>query len=396
MLATTPARVELQNRFFISAPQAQRTMIRWALILFFVVIVVTGLLLNQILPLEQIDWEEVSRHVGRSLARNLLDLALFITVLLVTLAQLVYVRRATRRERIILTDEEIRYQSALPRAFQFMMPEWSAKWSEINRAFFRKKKGAYGPGAMELVLVTYRGEERKLRPYLWVNPEGLEQQSPWAALRKVQSMKPAEFRSAVLESPVVRFTRARLPRFDMEASWDKVEFPYALEMNRRALIGLGICALLMVYVLVDFVFNDETYASRPPYVSCVMLGLLAAVIAGRWMRAGDVPVGESIGLGIVLGATFGAALYPGLLRINQLTDPVGLQTHVYQLQTNGSLAPLRKNLPVLAFPRYADYWSSFSAGSLHEFRLRKGGLGFYQVDMAPINDAMHRYYRNRR
>jgi hypothetical protein len=394
MVATNPTRVELQNRFFIAAPQAQRRVTIWALVLLIVVVVATGLLLNQVFPLEQIDWEKVSRHAGKSLTQSLWDLALFVTVVVASLAQIVYLKRARQLERIILTEGDLRYQSALPKALQFLMPEWSAKWNEITRAYFRKKKGAYGPGAIELVLVTFRGDERKLRPYLWVDAEGIKPQSPWAALRRIQSMKPPELRGAILNSPVVQFARSRVPQLDTEASWEKVAFPFALETNRRALVALGLWAVLMIYGLADFVVNEETYAAQPPYAFFAICGLLAAVIAGLWLRGGDVPFADRMALAIVLGATFGAALYPGLLRINQLTDRVGLHTYLYQLQNDGTLEPLQDGPPVLVFPRYADYWSSFSAGSLHEFRLRKGGLDFYQVDMAPVNDAMRGYFRN--
>ena len=392
--ATDRARLELQNRLFVSTPEAARRAVVWGLVLFAVVTIVTGLLLTRVIPLEEIDWEEVSRHAWGSLIEDVWDLVLFVAVVLVTLAQFVYLARVRRLERLILTDMEIRYQSALPKALQFMLPEWSAKWNEITRAYFRQKKGAYGPGSIELVLATYRGEEHKLRPYLWAAPEGIESQSPWRMLRQAQSMRLMELRRIILNSPVVRFVGAHLSRFEAEASWDKVAFPFALETSRRSLVALTLCAALITYGLADFVINEETYASQPPFRFFAVFGLLAAMIAGLWLRAGEIPITERVGLAIVLGVTFGAALYPGVLRINQLTDRVGLETYLYQLQSEGSLEPLQAGPPVLRFPKYADYWSSFSVGSLHEFRLRKGGLGFYQVDMAPINEAMREYFGN--
>ena len=47
---------------------------------------------------------------------------------------------------------------------------------------------------------------------------------------------------------------------------------------------------------------------------------------------------------------------------------------------------------MLRFPRYADYWMHFAPGSLHEFRLRRGALDFWQVDMTPVNEAMRAWY----
>jgi hypothetical protein len=354
-----------------------------------------GLVVNRVVPLEEIDWGEVLRRTWRSPARDAWDLVLFITAALVGLAQLIYIKRVQRLERLILTDTGIRYQSALPKLLQFLFPEWSANWNEITRAHFRMKRGIHGPGAIELVLVTYRGETRRLRPYFWVDPAESELESPWRALRKIQSTKAPDPRRAVLDSPIVRFVGTRLPRFGTESGWDNIVLPYALETNWRALAAVALLAALMTYALVDFLINEETYAARAPYGFFALLGVVAALLAGRWLRGGNVPYAERVGLAAVLGVTFGVALYPGLLRINQLTDRVGLQTYLYQLQRNGSLAPLQTGPPDLVFPRYADYWSSFSVGSLHEFRLRRGGLGFYQVDMAPVNDAMHAYFRSR-
>ena len=387
-------RVELQNRFFMSAPHAARRAVLWALVLFAVVAVVTGLVLTRVVPIEEVDWGEISRHAWKSLVEDIRDLVFFIAAVLFGLAQWVYVKRAQRLERVVLTDTGIRYQSALPKALQFLLPEWSARWNEITRAYFRKKKAVQGPGSIELVLVTYRGEECRLRPYLWVDAADSEPESPWRALHKIQSMKAPDLRRVILDSPAVRFVAAHLPRFDTESSWDKVPLLYALETNRRALAAVALFGVLTAYGLADFVINEETYAARPPFSFFTLLGVIVALIAGRWLRGGNVPYAERVGLALVLGATFGAALYPGLLRINQLTDRVGLQTYLYQLQRDGSLAPLQTGPPDLKFPRFADYWSSFSVGSLHEFRLRQGGLGFYQVDMSPINEAMREYFGN--
>ena len=109
------------------------------MVLFAVVAVVTGLMLTRVLPLEGVDWGEVLRDTWRFLVRDTWDLFFFIAAALLSLAQLVYIKRIQRLERVILTDTGIHYQSALPKLLQFLRPEWSAKWSEITRAHFRKK-----------------------------------------------------------------------------------------------------------------------------------------------------------------------------------------------------------------------------------------------------------------
>ena len=49
------------------------------------------------------------------------------------------------------------------------------------------------------------------------------------------------------------------------------------------------------------------------------------------------------------------------------------------------------NLPVLEFPGVADYWRQFKLGRTHRFELRKGGLGFYQVNMQSVHAKTHEY-----
>lgn len=396
MAVTDPTQVELQNRFLISVQQPLRRALLWSLILLLVTVVVVGLVLNRVFPFEEIDWGRVSRHAERSVAKDPWNLVTFMLVVIATFAQFYYLGRARRIERLILTGSEIRFQTALPGVLQFLMPSWSAKWHEVSRAHLKKIKGARGPVAIQLVLETYRGEKRTLRPFVWVNAMEFERQGARETLRKIQSMSPSQVRQVILESPVLQFISAHVPRLGIEKGWDNMAVPFALETNPRTLVGLTIFIAVMAYGLTDLVLNKETYASQPPYGFFALIGLLVAVVAGRWLSQGKIPPAERAGLAVVLGLTCGAAAYPGLLRINELTDTAGPRTYLYRLQADGSLAPVQEGLPALKFSRYADYWASFSIGSVHEFRLRKGGLDFYQIDMAPLNDAMRRYFRAQR
>ena len=96
---------------------------------------------------------------------------------------------------------------------------------------------------------------------------------------------------------------------------------------------------------------------------------------------------------MVLGAAFAAALYPGLLRVNQLTDGEGLKPQQYRLEDYVLLKALDAQLPDLLFIDYHEYWQQFPRGSQHEFLMRKGALGFHQVDMGPVHERMREFYR---
>jgi len=82
-----------------------------------------------------------------------------------------------------------------------------------------------------------------------------------------------------------------------------------------------------------------------------------------------------------------------MLRVNALTDTEGLKPHEYELVAGAELHPRTEGLPVLYFPRYADYWAHFPNGTVHVFELRRGGLGLYQLHVAPIEQDMKSFYR---
>jgi hypothetical protein len=79
-------------------------------------------------------------------------------------------------------------------------------------------------------------------------------------------------------------------------------------------------------------------------------------------------------------------------RLNEATDTEGLSTYEYRLTEYVVFSPEDPNLPVLRFPGDADYWRQFKLGTTHRFELRKGGLGFHQVDMRPVHAKMREYF----
>ena len=127
----------------------------------------------------------------------------------------------------------------------------------------------------------------------------------------------------------------------------------------------------------------------------MLAGIALCVVGQQWMRRARVPTAESIAVAVLAGAAFGAALYPGLLRINAPTDTEGLTVHEYRMTAPSHFAPVREGLPLVDFPeRHAEFWSSQPAGTIEKFELRKGGLGFYQINMRPIYDRIESFYQS--
>ena len=98
-------------------------------------------------------------------------------------------------------------------------------------------------------------------------------------------------------------------------------------------------------------------------------------------------------MSLLLGAAFAFALYPGLLRLNALTDSGGFHAYTYQNQGPMQFRPAQSHLPALHFVRYPEYWNRFRKGDVYRFELRRGGLRFYQVNMRPITAAMQEFYQ---
>lgn len=167
---------------------------------------------------------------------------------------------------------------------------------------------------------------------------------------------------------------------------------FALDKNPHTMTALVILFGVIAYGLGDFFVNTETYAEAPLYTIYGGSALVVALATLTWLRGAGIPHPERLGLSVILGLAIGCALYPGLLRINQLTDDRGLQTYVYHLQDDLTLTPTNPELPKLVFPNAREYWESLETGSVHEFRLRQGSLGFYQIDMAPLYRKTQKFY----
>ena len=177
------------------------------------------------------------------------------------------------------------------------------------------------------------------------------------------------------------------------------EAGFALEKNRFSLIAMVLIALLGLYALIDYMLNLEAFVIEPDLIEIVLLSFLVTVVSYLVLKKGRIPVTECLGLAVILGVAFGLATPPALLRLNQLTDDDGLITYQYLLNNELKLVPVENqkgDLPVLYFPDNKEYWTHFDDNSQHDISLRKGGLGFYQVNMSPIYKNMREYYTSKR
>jgi hypothetical protein len=316
------------------------------------------------------------------------DAAMNALILIILVLHLVYMRLAQQHERLILTPTGIEYRSPLPEVLQPLRPSWSFAWSEIRTASLQ---GVTRARDARFVALELDNGVRKVKifPFQWVDPAHYQPVSPMAGMWKLRREIPEEVVARVEESEVMRYISAVAPHLLPQRGAPFADLGFALAVVVAFFV-------FFLYALGDtFFVGHEVYADQPPYRFFIVTGILGAIAAALWLRRGQVPIAETLGVALLFGGALGVAAYPGALRVNAVTDAEGLHNYQYQLAQDMTLHPLSTELPTLTFPRYTDYWSHLKAGSMHEFELRRGGLGFYQVNMQPINMKMREFYEGK-
>jgi hypothetical protein len=390
----TPNRLELRQRIYIQS-RAQRIALWAAGALMMSTVVAILVLVVYLAARAGKDPAAVLQSMLDRFASKPWDTALHLLLLVAIVLQVIYLRRAQQHERLILTPAGIEYRSPLPAALQALRPGWSLAWGQIRSATLKSILYGRGPQTVQLEL---DGGTRKVKlfPWQWVDPQHHQPVSPWQQARQWQRATPEAVSAAIHDSAILRYLAAALPHLAPQPGARLASASFALEKNPSSLAVVIAFFVLLLYALADtFVLGHETYTDAPPVSAFVAAGVLATVAAALWMLRARVPTAEGMVVALLFGAAFGAAGYPGALRINAITDGEGLHKYQYRLTPERQLEPLTAGLPTLAFPKYYEYWEQFQPGSHHEFELRKGGLGFYQLNMQPVNAVLRRFYETR-
>jgi hypothetical protein len=309
-------------------------------------------------------------------------------------------RRRARLERVFLDQTGIRYQSPLPEALRLLGPSWSLQWSQLRELRVALPGSMFHPNLVLLEFDAGQVKRKLPQALLWVPADAAGQ-----AAFSEEPVKPERFFTLRLstpdreetlrrveQSPIVRYARQVGAKVSTGAMR---QTGFALESNRHTLAAAILGISLLVYGFVDIALYDESYAVDPPFVLFALGGALAALAGMLWLASVRAPRAETLGLALLLGGATGVALYPGTLRLNAATDSEGLHAYEYRLTRYSVFEPVDQRLPTLDFSEFSDYWGQFKLGTTHQFELRKGGLGFYQVNMAPVRERMRAYFRGR-
>jgi WD40 repeat protein len=348
------------------------------------------------------DWSMILPKFQANPAPFLLMGLVLLVILVLPSLILFYRYQAVKRERLILDAAGIRYQSNLPTSLQGLLAmtyrDWSAQWSEITATYLKPATIPFAHGPQFITVVFHLGRRsHETFACQWVTPDKPDEE-PFKLPREQRSPTPEQVQTVLQRCPLIKALTERGIKIEVDSKLSlKTPFyqsDFALESNPHSLTAAIFFFLLVGYAFFDFmVFNTETYAEQPLYQVYLLSGIGMAVFVMGWLSRAKVPKRESVMVALLVGGAFGAASYPALLRLNQLTDTEGLKTYRYELQSDLSFEPVEdKTLPIL-YLGDEEYWSEFEFGSIHQFELRKGGLDFYQINLAPIEELKAEYQK---
>lgn len=263
---------------------------------------------------------------------------------------------------------------------------WTLRWSELSEAWIEKPP--FAGGAAFLIL---KGKSRRrINLVQWV-PVGFRWPPSRGLTDMINQIMPPWHKDPEA-SPLVQHiessgvTLAPLPK---SRHYGKTQFDLMSDLPTRILTVLMFC--MMAYGGLDLMFGPEQYVGNRPILLLAAIAALATLGAWLFARTGAAPVSVAVLVALLVGCSAGFAAYPGLLRVNAVLDPSGLQSVEYQRVEGSQFAPTRGTWPMLNFPDH-PYWTQLEGDPVRSVSIRKGGLGIVQVDFRSLYPEIHDYY----
>lgn len=305
----------------------------------------------------------------------------------------VYVQK---REKIVISATGIAFKTPIPTWFPEFISSWALPWGRIKKAEIRWLRGAPQPALFLVDGVL----SRKILLDAWVR-EGEKKPIEKPSLGDIfryQAMPRApsseEMKTRVEASPLIQALHAHQVPVDYSVKTG-TGMMFDLQSHPRTNVATAVFLGLLAYAFVDTLYIDEIYIGDYPEVIWVGAGLVAAFLTLPLVADPKIPRIVSAGMAAMIGLGVAVALYPGLLRLNQLTDSDGLVAHEYVLHEYVRLVSVESGPPEVTFDRYLEYFSQFPLGSPYRLYLRRGGLGFYQLDERPLLEAARASYEKK-
>lgn len=295
----------------------------------------------------------------------------------------IYIKYSRKNERLTLTKQGIAFSPSGIRLVDYFMPAWSIAWADIKKIKF---ENTLTQGRLSLSPVV--GKARHIMLPQWELDRAPGEKKNRGLFSAMYIKRQWQSNVFIRNTPVVRYIQDIV---GISLGLDKGNGQFDLFSDAPARNVTLIIFVLLLYSIIDFMANMEVYLVSPPWWIFVLFGALAFVLSLLYIAKGKADIGIRIVLALLMGVVAVISSYPGMLRINQLSDFHGLSEYHYVMAYDGVFKSHDKTMPDIKM-EHNDYWASMETGQKQSFLIRKGGLEFYQLDMDDVYKHMRQWY----
>jgi hypothetical protein len=301
--------------------------------------------------------------------------------------------RAGFVSRLEFDEVGIRFRSGWPGWIGAQL-DWTVRWRAIERI---EAVGGLQHPLHRPIRIHTADHSVRVVPWIWVDPADA---ADLAATNDVflrehgSSGRRIDVRTLERMWSQASVLRLLAERGHPCASASSAAAPTDVQSSPQAMaLACGMVACIAYAVAEIYFLLSEYYAGAPPHAAFAILGAIGAAAAWGSFAPGLRRTAEARVIAVLFGFGVALASYPMLLRVNAWTDRGGLQPYEYELGADDRWTPVSSGTPTLTFDFGSGYWRQFAPGARKTFHLRRGGLGFHQVDMSTIYDEQKAFYR---
>jgi hypothetical protein len=330
----------------------------------------------------------LGHNLGKTSADTRLIVSLWFFVLSpVILIPLLFI---ARRMRVIINEAGVHFKCGLSNGMKLLVPDWSVSWDELQDTSWKLVPGQYI--ASRLMLHTKRKTYR-ISPWHWVVAgASVDRYFPRRNCSKEQAG------SILRRTALVEWVRKMFPGYRDDSFYQARQSAVDLDFDGSdvtpltAIVAFVFVALVFSFIIDIYFTANEFYADYVPYQLISLSALTGFMIVHLALRHFEPERRNSALYALLFGLGIGLAAYPLLARINAWTDNAGLHAYEYWLDTDYVWRATEPGTPDLdIYLSGSRWWRQFHPGDSYTFELRKGGLGFWQVNMSPVYEAQKHY-----
>jgi hypothetical protein len=330
----------------------------------------------------------LGHNLGKTSADSRLIVSLWFFVL--SPAILIPLLFIARRMRVIINASGVQFKSGLTNGMKLLVPDWSFRWDELQDTSWKLVPGQY---IASRLLFHTKQKTYRISPWHWVVAGArVDRYFPKRKYSKEQAG------SVMRRTAVIEWVRKKFPGYRDDSFYQARQSAINLDFDGgdvtplTAIVAVIFVSLVFTFIIEIYFTANEFYADFVPYQLIGLSALLGFLIVHLTLRHFEPERKNSALYALLFALGIGLAAYPLLARVNAWTDTAGLHGYEYRLDTDYVWRSTEPGTPDLdMYLSGSHWWSQFHPGDSYTFELRRGGLGFWQVNMSPVYEAQKHY-----